>query len=320
MTKVSIIGGGGYTGGELIRSLLLHPEVTLSSIQSESQAGKSIAEAHPDLLPYAEHLFDHSWDDDAEVLFLCLGHGRAKTYLKEHPEAMNKMVIDLSHDFRIKSEEHDFVYGLPEAFKPHIRKTRHIANPGCFATAIQLALLPLAAHHRLPESVNIHAITGATGAGQALSDTTHFAWRDNNISVYKPFTHQHLGEINQTLYSFMPSPVRVMFIPVRGNFSKGIFCTTYMACNDRLEEILALYQSYYEAHPFVWITRTPVSLKPVLNTNHCFIQLEKHGDQLLITTVIDNLIKGAAGQAIQNMNLILGLDETCGLNFKASAF
>lgn len=320
MTKVSIIGGGGYTGGELIRSLLLHPGVKLSSIQSESQSGKPIAELHPDLLPYGERLFDGGWDDEADVLFLCLGHGRAKAYLEEHPEALNKIIIDLSHDFRINSEEHDFVYGLPEAFKPQIQNARHIANPGCFATAIQLALLPLVAHHRMSEVVNIHAITGATGAGQALSDTTHFAWRDNNISVYKPFTHQHLGEINQTLACFMPLPGRVLFIPVRGNFSKGIFCTAYLKSDESLDNLTELFRTFYEPHPFVWISKDVLSLKPVLNTNHCFIHLEKHGDQLLITSVIDNLIKGAAGQAIQNMNLILGLEETCGLTFKASAF
>lgn len=320
MTKVSIIGSGGYTGGELIRILMHHPLVKIVSMHSESQAGKAISSVHADLLPHDDLIFSDTWDPASEIFFLCLGHGRAKSFLEAHPEIQDKIIIDLSHDFRLKTTNNDFVYGLPEAFNDQIKTARHIANPGCFATAIQLALLPLAHHHLLSHDINIHAITGATGAGQGLSETTHFAWRDNNVSAYKPFTHQHLGEISQTLATFMPEHGQLNFIPIRGNFSKGIFCTSFTRNEASLNDILAMYNSYYQNHPFVWISHEPLSLKPVLNTNHCFIHVEKHGTQLLITSVLDNLIKGAAGQAVQNMNLVMGWPENSGLEFKASAF
>jgi N-acetyl-gamma-glutamyl-phosphate reductase len=317
--KVGVAGGAGYTGGELLRLLLNHPAVEITYIHSKSQAGKPVCHVHTDLTGETDLSFSASFEPAAEVVFLCLGHGDSAKFLQEQSFPAGTKIIDLSQDFR--DEKNDFVYGLPELKKEKIVSTTKLANPGCFATGIQLALLPLAHKGLLQEEVHISAITGSTGAGQSPSDTTHFSWRSGNISVYKAFTHQHLKEIRRSLVALQPDfEQKIRFIPYRGNFTRGILSSCYTTSDLSLEEATRLYQDYYAKHPFVHISAHPIDVKQVVNTNKCLLHLEKHEDQLLITSIIDNLLKGASGQAIQNMNLMFGLSEDMGLQLKPVAF
>lgn len=324
MVKAGIIGGAGYTAGELLRILLHHPEVSVDFVYSESMAGKKIAEIHHDLLGQTDLFFTDQVNPEVEVLFLCSGHGKSRSFLEQWTISEDCRVIDLGNDFRMEKDavhEHkNFVYGLPEYQKDKIAGARYIANPGCFATAIQLALLPLAAAGLLEDAIHVNGTTGSTGAGAMPSSSTHFSWRDNNLSWYKPFTHQHLGEINQTLQMLQPELPEVYFLPHRGNFSRGIFVTAYTALRKSLDEIWQLYEKFYSQHPFVHISREEISLKQVLNTNNAVLHLHQFKDQLLITSAIDNLVKGASGQAVQNMNLMFGWDQRTGLLLKGSNF
>lgn len=320
MIKAGIIGGAGYTAGELIRILLNHPSAEISFVMSNSHAGQPVYAVHKDLLGETELRFAKEPDIEVDVVFLCLGHGNSKTFLKEQQFSEGTRVVDLSHDFRIKGE-HDFIYGLPELDKAAVQSARKIANPGCFATGIQLALLPLAAKGLLQQEVHIHAITGSTGAGQNPSDTGHFSWRNNNLSIYKAFEHQHLAEIKQSLgQSSGLSVPELNLIPLRGNFARGIFISAYTNVSASIDEIQNLYNDFYREHPFTIVSDTTISLKEVVNTNKCLLQVEKHQDKVLITSVVDNLLKGASGQAVQNMNLMFGLEESAGLHLKAVAF
>lgn len=317
MIQVGIIGGAGYTGGELIRLLLNHPQVELSFVQSRSQSGKALSEVHQDLLGETELQFVSEWNIQPDLLFLCLAHGDSAQFLKSHPETKASRIIDLSQDFRLDPEK---VYGLPELNREVIRKADFVANPGCFATAIELALLPLA-HNGMLKEVHISGTTGVTGAGVKPTEKTHYSWRDNNVSTYKEFEHQHLAEIKQTLMTYQPwFEQNLNFIPYRGNFSRGIFISAYQYCEWPLEEAIRVYEEYYEDHPFTWVSSQSVAVKQVVNTNKCFLHLQMHNGYLLIQSVIDNLLKGAAGQAVQNMNLMFGWEESSGLRLKASAF
>lgn len=356
MIKAGIIGAAGYTAGELIRILVNHPEVELVFAHSGSNAGNAVCDVHEGLVGDTDLKFCSDFDlSGIDVLFLCSGHGKSEAFWQEHSAPANLRIIDLAQDYR---DEHDgYVYGLPEWQKGRIQGACKVANPGCFATAIQLALLPLTSKGLLTDEVQVTAITGSTGAGVKPSETTHFSWRDNNISAYKVFEHQHLLEIcrnidllqgsaagivseNASLRSAPPQavpplvprvamfsettpaaePVRINFVPIRGDFARGIFASAYTACNLSEDEASALYNDFYKDAPFTFVSRRPVDLKQVVNTNKCLLHVEKHGDKLVITSVIDNLLKGASGQAVQNMNLMFGLDETCGLRLKASAF
>lgn len=323
--KIGIIGGAGYTGGELLRILVNHPDAQVVFVHSKSQAGKPVYNTHTDLLGDTELTFTGDEYNSLlektgpDVIFLCSGHGESAKFLTENHLPDSVKIIDLSTDFR--DESNGFVYGLPELQRDRIREARRIANPGCFATGIQLALLPLAKAGLLTDAVHVSAITGSTGAGQALSPTTHFTWRNNNISIYKAFTHQHLKEIRQSLTVLQPGFDRaVNFVPYRGDFTRGIMANVYTTFSGSLEEAKVLYRDYYAEHPFTHFSDAPVDLKQIVNTNKCLIHLEKHDGQLLISTVIDNLTKGASGQAVQNMNLIFGLPEDAGLRLKAAAF
>ncbi|MDG1761349.1 MAG: N-acetyl-gamma-glutamyl-phosphate reductase [Flavobacteriaceae bacterium] len=322
--SVGIIGGSGYTGGELIRILVNHPKATIDFVYSTTRANTLISDTHQDLLGSTDLSFTDTINPDVNVLFLCLGHGNSGTFLSENQFNDNTKIIDLSNDFRLKADRNfigkSFVYGLPETNKNAIQSAQAIANPGCFATAIQLALLPLAASKQLNNEVHINAITGSTGAGVKPSSTTHFSWRNNNISWYKPFQHQHLGEINETLSDLQGSSNQLMFLPIRGDFTRGIYATAYTAFEGTLEEAYKLYEETYKNDPFTQVSKKEIHLKQVVNTNQCFIHLHKHDGYLLVTSIIDNLIKGASGQAIQNMNLMFGFDETCGLQLKNSSF
>ena len=323
--KAGIIGGAGYTGGELLRLLLLHPNVEVAFVQSNSSADKPIHAVHADLLGETDLIFSSTHQDGADVLFLCGGHDAAKVFLSENQLPQQLVVIDLSQDFRHHSNSNfvgrKFVYGLPELNREQIRTAKSIANPGCFATCIELALLPLAAAKKLSEDVHINAATGSTGAGQSLSETSHFSWRRNNLSVYKPFEHQHLKEITESLQQLQNSlNSSLNFIPQRGSFTRGIFASCYTKCSLSQEEVVQLYSDYYSSHPFVIISNNPVDVKMVVNTNRCFLSVKKQGEYVFVTSVIDNLLKGASGQAVQNMNLIFGLDEKAGLQLKPSAF
>jgi len=325
MIKAGIIGGAGYTAGELIRLLVNHPKVALDFVYSTSNAGNAVYVVHQDLLGSLDMKFTDKVNENVDILFLCLGHGNSKQFLEQHQFSTHTKIIDLSNDFRLKNdaifEGNEFVYGLPELQKEKIKSAKYIANPGCFATAIQLALLPLAKHNLLNDSVHINATTGSTGAGVSQSETTHFSWRDNNFSVYKAFTHQHLGEIGESLLQLQPDfSEELFFIPNRGNFSRGIFASLYLKYDGTIEHAFELYEDFYKVAPFTHISKVPIHLKQAVNTNNCFIHLEKHNNTLLITSVIDNLLKGASGQAIQNMNLMLGFKESEGLNLKATAF
>lgn len=319
--KVGIVGGAGYTAGELIRILLYHPEADLKFIQSGSNNGEPVSSIHTDLLGDTDMVFSDIRFGEIDVLFLCSGHGKSVEYLGKTTIPDHVKIIDLSHDFRLKREGNDFVYGLPELNRGQIRGASKIANPGCFATAIQIALIPLASAGLLIDEVHINAITGSTGAGQAPSKTSHFSWRDNNLSVYKAFEHQHLGEICQSLRQAQPGfGLDVNFIPVRGNHTRGIFVTAYTRFEGTLSEANKLFADFYATHPFVNLAPENPDMKQVINTNKGLLFLEKHGNKLMIISCIDNLIKGASGQAIQNMNLVFGLDERCGLNLKAIGF
>lgn len=320
--KVGIVGGAGYTGGELIRILLNHPAAVISFVHSKSNAGNFLYEVHKDLQGDTDIKFSSSLSQKIDVLFLCVGHGDAVKFLAENKIDAAIKIIDLSQDFRLgeSMNKRKFVYGLPELNKAQIRKAKNIANPGCFATAIQLGLLPLAKAGLLKE-IHTTGITGSTGAGQGLSETSHFSWRANNIQAYKTLSHQHLKEIGQSMLQLNPAGnVDLNFIPWRGDFTRGIFISSQIKCSLELNEVAALYKKYYAAHPFVVLSDEPVFLKQVVNTNKCFIQLEKVGSNLVIHSAIDNLLKGASGQAVQNMNLMFGLEETTGLKLKANYF
>ncbi len=319
MFKVGIIGGAGYTGGELIRLLMHHPQVDLQFVHSNSQAGQKVSAVHKDLLGDTDLEFIEGQVPASDVVFLCLGHGKSQSFLERNTISETTRIIDLSQDFRHQNSP-EFIYGLPEANRSLISGSTKVANPGCFATAIQLALLPLAQANLLEHDVHIQAITGSTGAGVSPLPTTHFSWRAQNLSEYKAFEHQHLQEITETISNYHTDVPEINFIPVRGDFPKGIFCTAYTNCDLTTSQALTLYQDFYQEHPFTWVSDQNVSLKEVINTNKCFVQVQQKKGKLLITSIIDNLIKGASGQAIQNMNLMLGLPETSGLKLKAVGF
>ncbi|MGB1449744.1 MAG: N-acetyl-gamma-glutamyl-phosphate reductase [Flavobacteriaceae bacterium] len=324
MKTVGIIGGSGYTGGELMRLVIHHPGLELDFVYSTTRPGQAIHETHHDLLGQVNLNFTDQVNPKVDVLFLCLGHGNSAAFLTEYAFSDTTLIIDLSNDFRLENDAHfvgrKFVYGLPELNRSAIEKATAIANPGCFATAIQLALLPLARAKQLTQTVHINAITGSTGAGVGLSATSHFSWRNNNVSWYKPFTHQHLGEIGESLEQAQGTPPNLLFLPQRGDFTRGIFATAYTSFEGSLEEAYQLYEAFYEQAAFTQVSKKEVHLKLVVNSNQCFLHLHQHKDQLLITSVIDNLIKGASGQAIQNLNLMLGWEENLGLQLKTSIF
>lgn len=312
---IGIIGGAGYTGGELLRILVNHPLVEIAFVHSNSQTGKPVYAVHTDLLGSCDLTFTDSLQT-VDALFLCSGHGESAKFLAANPLPNTTKIIDLSTDFRDQSN--NFVYGLPEWQKSKIQQANKIANPGCFATSIELAMLPLAQSGLISSDVHVSAVTGSTGAGQSLSHTSHFSWRNNNISIYKAFTHQHLTEIGMVL-SHHKKP-KVHFIPYRGNFSRGIMANVYTAFHGTLEEASKLYSDFYKDAPFVHISEAAIDVKQVVNTNKCFLHLAVHDGQLLVTSVIDNLIKGASGQAVQNLNLMMGWPETTGLQLKAIGF
>ncbi|MDX1285079.1 MAG: N-acetyl-gamma-glutamyl-phosphate reductase, partial [Draconibacterium sp.] len=308
--------------GELLRILLNHPQVEIAFVQSTSNAGNPISDVHIDLLGESDLNFtDQMSFDEVDVIFLCIGHGKSKEFMGNNSFPKFLKIVDLSHDFRLKKEGNDFVYGLPELNRKEIESSERIANPGCFATGIQLALLPLAANGILKDEVHVQAITGSTGAGQKPTSTSHFSWRNNNLSAYKVFQHQHEGEILQSLTQLQPDFDKDFnFVPIRGNHTRGIFVSCYTEFSGTIEEAKELYNDYYEDHPFVYVAEKNPAVKQVVNTNKGIIYLEKHGNKLVIISLTDNLIKGASGQAVQNMNLMFGLDEKAGLNLKPVAF
>jgi N-acetyl-gamma-glutamyl-phosphate reductase len=318
--KVGIKGAAGYTGGELLRILINHSYAELVFVNSQSQAGKRVYSTHTDLLGDTELLFtDKLPFESVDVIFLCSGHGQSLKFLAENNIPPSVKIIDLSTDYR--DESNGFIYGLPELNRERIISSNKIANPGCFATSIQLALLPLAANNLLKSEVHVSAVTGSTGAGQSLSTSTHFSWRSNNISIYKAFTHQHLAEIGQSLKQLQNGfEKEINFIPYRGNFTRGIMANVYLDYDGTQEEADAIFEEYYVEHPFCTISKSPIDLKQVINTNKCLLEIQKHGNKLLITSIIDNLVKGASGQAVQNMNIAFGLPETTGLNLKSVGF
>lgn len=318
--KIGIIGGAGYTAGELLRLLLNHPEAEIVFIHSTSNAGAPVTDVHEGLIGETDLRFSEDYDLNAiDVLFLCQGHGFSKKFWEENVMPEGLKIVDLAQDYR--DESNGYVYGLPEAHVNRIKDAQKVANPGCFATAIQVALLPLAAAGKLNSEIHVTGITGSTGAGVKPGATTHFSWRNNNMSVYKAFGHQHLAEIKQTLGQLQPGfDQEISFLPVRGDFARGIFAMTYIDTDMSLEEATAIYKDYYRDAAFTHVSDKPVDLKQVVNTNKAVISLEKHGSKLLIISAIDNLLKGASGQAVQNMNLICGLPEKTGLSLKPSAF
>lgn len=322
--KASIVGGAGYTAGELLRILINHPKIELTSVYSTSNAGNPVSTVHEDLIGETDLIFSDRIDQEADVVFLCLGHGKSRDFLTKNIYSKNTKIIDLSNDFRVKPhhvfQDRTYIYGLPELQKEEIKKAKNIANPGCFATAIQLALLPLAKKSLLSQDIHIHAVTGSTGAGQSLSATAHFSWRNNNVSFYKEFSHQHEAEISQSIHQLGTNRHQLYFLPMRGNFTRGILSGIYLKCEISKEEAFSLYREYYQDHPFTFVSNTPLSVKQVVNTNKCMLEIQKHKDTLLITSVIDNLSKGASGQAVQNMNLIFGFEESEGLHLKPVAF
>ena len=327
MIKVGILGAAGYTGGELIRLLLNHPEAEIVFANSESNAGNLLSDVHEGLIGETEQHFTAEMPfDDVDVVFFCFGHGKSEQFLKEHTIPANVKIIDLAQDFRVKSEElrvknYDFVYGLPEINKSAIQQAQHVANPGCFATAIQLALLPAAHLNILKEDVSVNAITGSTGAGQKPSSTTHFSWRTGNMSIYKAFTHQHLAEIRQSLAQIQGYlDASIDFIPYRGDFARGIFCTAVIKTKAPAEDIIEAYKEFYKEAAFTHYSEKGIDLKQVVNTNKALVHVDCFDGKILVTSAIDNLLKGAVGQAVQNMNLMFGIDETAGLRLKASAF
>lgn len=322
--KAGIIGAAGYTGGELIRLLVRHPQVDISFVHSRSQAGETVAHTHQDLLGDTDLKFTDSFSNTIDVLFLCLGHGESKKFLQENKVATTVKIIDLANDFRLSGdsnfEEREFVYGLPELQKEKIKAAQNIANPGCFATALQLGLLPLVSKGLVKEAYST-GITGSTGAGQSLSATSHFSWRANNIQAYKTLTHQHLGEINQSLQQVAQGNApAVHFVPWRGDFTRGIFVSTTVRTDKTIAELETIYKNYFQDAAFVQLSTSPIFLKQVVGTNKALLQLEKQGEMLVVHSAIDNLLKGASGQAVQNMNLLFGLEETTGLQLKANYF
>lgn len=338
MVKIGILGAAGYTGGELIRLLLNHPEAEIVFANSESNAGNLVSDVHEGLIGDTDLCFtDQMPFDKVDVVFFCFGHGKSEAFLKEHTIPDNVKIIDLAQDFRIKGN-HDYVYGLPEIYRKEIAACKHLANPGCFATCIQEGLLPLAKAGLLTHDVAVNAITGSTGAGQKPGSTTHFSWRNNNFSVYKLFTHQHLHEICQTLNDLRPvsapravdtldegyesDGITIDFIPYRGDFARGIFCTEVVTCNvaPDQEAIVRLYKEFFKDAAFTHYSDKPLDLKQVVNTNKALVHVEVFGRKIVVTSIIDNLLKGAVGQAVQNMNIMFGLDEKAGLNLKATAF
>ena len=322
MIKVGILGAAGYTGGELIRLLLNHPEAEIVFANSESNAGNLISDVHEGLIGETDLKFtDQMPFEEVDVVFFCFGHGKSEAFLKEHTIPSQVKIIDLAQDFRIAAPTHDYIYGLPEINKAEIAKAQHVANPGCFATCIQLGLLPAAKMGLLQYDVAVNAITGSTGAGQKPGSTTHFSWRNNNLSIYKPFTHQHLAEIRQSLKQVQGHlDVDIDFIPYRGDFARGIFCTEVIRTKADAEEIIAGYKTFYKDTAFTHYTDHSLDLKQVVNTNKCLVHIDIFENKVLVTSCIDNLLKGAVGQAVQNMNIMFGLDETAGLRLKASAF
>ena len=330
MIRVGILGAAGYTGGELIRLLLNHPQAEIVFAHSQSNGRCLVSDVHTDLVGDTSMRFSSEIPfSDVDFVFLCFGHGKSEAFLREHAVPESERIIDLAQDFRLKSPGNDFVYGLPEIHRRQIVSAHHVANPGCFATCLQLALLPLAKAGMLTESVVVNAVTGSTGAGQAPQATTHFTWRTANMSIYKPFRHQHLAEICQSLNEMgagiMPDDSEsdcptIDFIPWRGDFARGIFATLVTRTTATMEQIEKIYTDFYAEEPFTHYVKSSISLKQVVNTNKCLIHCEKDGSRLLITAAIDNLLKGAVGQAVQNMNIMAGIDETTGLRLKASAF
>ena len=319
--KIGILGAAGYTGGELIRLLLNHPEAEIVFANSESNAGNLVSDVHEGLIGDTDlHFTDQMPFDKVDVVFFCFGHGKSEAFLKEHTIPASVKIIDLAQDFRIKGD-HDYVYGLPEINKQEIVKAQHVANPGCFATAIQVALLPAAKIGLLTEDVAVNAITGSTGAGQKPGATTHFSWRSDNLSVYKAFSHQHIAEIRQSLTQVQGSlNASIDFIPYRGNFARGIFCTAVVKTQAPAEDVIAAYKDFYKDAAFTHYSDKAIDLKQVVNTNKALVHVDCFEGKILITSAIDNLLKGAVGQAVQNMNLLFGIDETAGLKLKASAF
>lgn len=322
--KIGIIGGAGYTGGELLRVLLHHPNATISFVHSTSHAGVWVSEVHSDLLGDTDLKFANELVDNIDLLFLCLGHGDAVKFLEKNTIQESVKIIDLSQDFRLSANHQvgnrHFIYGLPELQKQSIQKANNIANPGCFATAIQLGLLPLAQKGLLGD-IYTTGITGSTGAGQGLTSTNHFSWRSNNIQAYKSLAHQHIHEITQSLQQLQGNTKPLVhFVPWRGDFTRGIFVTSILQINETISSLFALYENFYKDHPFTHLSKNNIDLKQVVNTNKCFIQIEQQGDKVAIHTVIDNLLKGAVGQAVQNMNLLFDLPETTGLQLKANYF
>ena len=322
MIKVGIIGGAGYTAGELIRLLINHPDVEIVFINSSSNAGNKITDVHEGLLGETDLVFTDALPlEDIDVLFFCTAHGDSKKFMDSHNLPEDLKIIDLSMDYRLKSEEHDFIYGLPELNRRTICHSKHVANPGCFATCIQLGLLPLAKHEMLEGDIYVNAITGSTGAGVKPGATSHFSWRNNNMSIYKPFVHQHLPEIKQSLKQLQGTfDADINFLPYRGDFPRGIFTSIIVKTDAKLEDVYKMFEEYYERDSFVHIIEKNIDLKQVVNTNKCLIHLEKHDNKLLIVSCIDNLLKGASGQAVHNMNLMFNLEETVGLRLKPSAF
>jgi len=322
--KAGIIGGAGYTGGEMLRILINHPNVDIAFVNSSSNAGNYLYDVHTDLFGDTDLKFTGELSTDVDVLFLCVGHGDAKKFLDANAIPDTVKIIDLSQDFRLsqnsKLKSKNFVYGLPELNKEAIQSAPNIANPGCFATCLQLGLLPLASKQLLNSEVHITATTGSTGAGQKATATTHFTWRNDNLSVYKVFDHQHLNEVGESLSQLQPNPAPINFVPYRGDYTRGIIASIYTESELTEQEALQLYQDYYAGHPFTHVTNRDIDLKQVVNTNKCFIQVKKHGNKIFIVSIIDNLLKGASGQAVQNMNLMFGFEETAGLKLKANAF
>ncbi|WP_316790434.1 N-acetyl-gamma-glutamyl-phosphate reductase [Pedobacter frigoris] len=320
--KAGIVGGAGYTGGEMLRLLVNHPSVDIVFVNSNSNAGNLISDVHTDLFGDTDLRFTGELSSDIDVLFLCVGHGDAKKFLDANLVADGIKIIDLSQDFRLKANAGtEWVYGLPELNRDRIKQSDFIANPGCFATCIQLGLLPLAAKGLIKGEVHINATTGSTGAGQSLSTTSHFSWRNNNLSVYKAFEHQHLNEIGESLSQLTPGFDQVLnFIPQRGDFTRGILAAMYLESDLSAEEAQRLYESYYADHVFTHVSKKNIDLKQVVNTNKGLVHVEKHGGKLFVVSIIDNLLKGASGQAVQNMNLMFGLPESEGLRLKAAAF
>lgn len=320
--RIGILGGAGYTGGELLRILLNHPQAEIVFVNSESNAGNPVTDVHEGLYGETDLRFTDAIPfSEVDVLFFCFGHGKSVQFLKEHDVPADVRIIDLAQDFRLAADGNDFVYGLPEINRSRIASVRHVANPGCFATCIQLGLLPAAKMGLITRDVSVNAITGSTGAGQKPGATTHFSWRTDNLSIYKPFTHQHVPEIRQSLAQVQGTlDAEIDFIPYRGNFARGIFATEVVRTETPIEDIIEGYKAFYHDEPFTHYVDKPLDMKQVVNTNKCLVHCEKYGDKLLITSCIDNLLKGAVGQAVQNMNIMFGIDEREGLRLKPSAF